>query len=109
MRRLAALSSRSWPPPSLTPRRRSPARGRLIHGAGNNFLNDVAGARAYWTEDAARRHAQRTVPYLVVHYDSNQIMDGGRAGGGPIYDWMNANAIDDIVVNTHSFGGTVIR
>ena len=28
---------------------------------------------------------------------------------GQIYNWMNANAIDDIVVETHSFGGVVIR
>jgi len=34
---------------------------------------------------------------------------GGDQVAAQIYDWMNANNIDDIVVNTHSFGGTIIR
>ena len=33
----------------------------------------------------------------------------GNTVAGQIHTWMNANAIDDIVVETHSFGGVVIR
>ena len=112
MRRLAALS---LPVVAAAFLYASPAEARpgavFIHGAGNNFVNDVAGARAYWTEDMLRASTRNwTVPYLVVHYDSNQIMwTAAGQVAGQIYDWMNANAIDDIVVNTHSFGGTVIR
>jgi hypothetical protein len=83
----------------------------FVHGAGSNFLNDVGGARAYWTEDMLRASTRNwTVPYLVAHYDSNQFMwVGAGQVAGQIYDWMTANAIDDIVVNTHSFGGTILR
>jgi hypothetical protein len=83
----------------------------FVHGAGSNFLNDVAGARAYWTEDMLRASTRNwTVPYLVAHYDSNQFMwIGAGQVAGQIYDWMTANGIDDIVVNTHSFGGTILR
>jgi hypothetical protein len=112
MRRLAALSLPILAAALLAA---PPAEARsgavFIHGAGNNFLNDVAGARAYWTEDMLRASTRNwSVPYLVAHYDSNQLMwVGANQVAGQIYDWMNANAIDDIVVNTHSFGGTVIR
>jgi hypothetical protein len=112
MRRLAALS---LPVLAATLLLAPPAEARsgavFIHGAGNNFVNDVAGARAYWTEDMLRAATRNwSVPYLVAHYDSNQLMwVGAGQVAGQIYDWMIANGVDDIVVNTHSFGGTVIR
>ena len=57
----------------------------FIHGAGSNFLNDAAGARAYWTEDMLRASTRNwTVPYLVAHYDGTQLhVDRRRPGGGP--------------------------
>jgi hypothetical protein len=83
----------------------------FIHGAGQSLLNNPAGARAYWSEDMLRASTRNwSVPYLVAHYDSNQFMwVGGDQVATQIYDWMIANGVDDIVVNTHSFGGTVIR
>jgi len=83
----------------------------FIHGAGSNFLNDANGARAYWTEDMLRASTRNwAVPYMVAHYDGTKLMwIGGDQVAAQIYDWMLANQIDDIVVNTHSFGGTIIR
>jgi len=51
-----------------------------------------------------------TIPYLICAYDGTQYMwvAGGQVAG-QIYNWMMTNAIDDIVVETHSFGGVVIR
>ena len=112
MRRLTALSLPAVAAAFLFA---APAEARpgavFIHGAGNNFLNDAAGARAYWTEDMLRAATRNwSVPYLVVHYDSNQIMwTAAGQVAGQIYDWMNATGVDDIVVNTHSFGGVVFR
>jgi hypothetical protein len=83
----------------------------FIHGAGTNYLNDPAGARAYWTEDMLRASTRNwAVPHLVVRYDGTKLMwIGADQAAAQIYDWMLANQVDDIVVNTHSFGGTVIR
>jgi hypothetical protein len=83
----------------------------LIHGKGGANLADAAVARAYWGEDMIRASSKGyTVPYLVCHYDGSQYMwVAADQVAGQIYDWMTANQIDDIVVNTHSFGGTVIR
>ncbi|HET8647650.1 MAG TPA: choice-of-anchor X domain-containing protein, partial [Vicinamibacteria bacterium] len=112
MRRLAALA---LPLVAAAVLSATPADARsgavFVHGAGSNFLNDTAGARAYWGEDMLRASTRNwTVPYLVAHYDSNQYMwVGAGQVAGQIHDWMMANGIDDIVVNTHSFGGTVLR
>lgn len=50
------------------------------------------------------------VPYLVCHYDGTQYMwvAAGQVAG-QITTWMNANAVDEIQVVTHSFGGVVLR
>jgi pimeloyl-ACP methyl ester carboxylesterase len=83
----------------------------LVHGKGGADLANTSAARAYWTEDMIRAVSKgNMVPTLVCHYDGTQFM---WVAAGQVADqitaWMNANAIDDIVVETHSFGGVVLR
>ena len=83
----------------------------FIHGQGGANLAQYSVARAYWGEDMIRATTKGfVVPHLIVAYDGTQYMwvAGGQVAG-QIYNWMMANAIDDIVVETHSFGGVVIR
>jgi hypothetical protein len=83
----------------------------FIHGKGGTDLATPSVARAYWGEDMIRATTKGfTIPYLICSYDGTQYMwvSGGTVAG-QIYNWMMANAIDDIVVETHSFGGVVIR
>src|SRR5437879_1550774 len=83
----------------------------FIHGKGGADLAQPGVARAYWTEDMIRATTKNyAVPYLVCSYDGTQYMwiAGGQVAG-QIYNWMYANAIDQIVIETHSFGGVVIR
>lgn len=83
----------------------------FVHGKGGSNLSSESVARAYWTDDMIRATTKNyALPYLVCHYDGTQIMwvAAGQVAG-QITTWMNANAIDDIVVETHSFGGVVLR
>ncbi|HYO79035.1 MAG TPA: hypothetical protein VE010_21405, partial [Thermoanaerobaculia bacterium] len=83
----------------------------FIHGKGGVTLAQPSVARAYWGEDMIRATTKGfTVPHLICAYDGTQYMwVAGNQVAGQIYTWMNAHAIDDIVVETHSFGGVVIR
>ena len=83
----------------------------FIHGKGGTDLANPSVARAYWTEDMIRATTKNyTIPYLICSYDGTQYMwvAGGQVAG-QIYNWMNANAVDQLVIETHSFGGIVIR
>jgi pimeloyl-ACP methyl ester carboxylesterase len=83
----------------------------FIHGKGGSDLAQASVARAYWGEDMLRASTKGfTIPYLVCSYDGTQYMwvAAGQVAG-QITSWMNANAIDQIVIETHSFGGVVIR
>src|SRR4030095_5454223 len=94
--------------PVLTPAR---AGAVFIHGKGGADLANASVARAYWGEDMLRASTKNwSVPYLVVHYDGTQFMwVAGDTVAEQIPTWMLANGVDDIVVNTHSFGGVVFR
>ena len=83
----------------------------FIHGKGGANLAQASVARAYWGEDMIRATTKGfTIPYLICAYDGTQYMwVAGNTVATQIYNWANANAIDDIVVETHSFGGVVIR
>src|SRR3954452_3885827 len=75
----------------------------FIHGKGGADLAQPSVARAYWGEDMIRATTKGfTIPYLICAYDGTQYMwvAGGQVAG-QIYSWMNANAIDDIVIETH--------
>lgn len=83
----------------------------FVHGKGGTSLAQESVARAYWTDDMIRATTKGyAIPYLICHYDGTQYMwVAGNQVADQIYSWMNANAIDDIVIETHSFGGTVLR
>lgn len=83
----------------------------FIHGKGGTDLATPSVARAYWGEDMIRATTKGfTIPHLICSYDGTQYMwVAGNVVAGQIYNWMMANAIDDIVIETHSFGGVVIR
>src|SRR5262245_14936420 len=83
----------------------------FIHGKGGANLASESVARAYWGEDMLRASTKNwAVPLLVAHYDGTQYMwVAANQVADQIYVWMIANQIDDIVVETHSFGGTVLR
>ena len=83
----------------------------FIHGKGGADLANASTAIAYWTPAMISATTKgNTIPSLVCHYDGTQYMwvAAGQVAG-QITTWMTANAIDDIVVETHSFGGVVIR
>ncbi len=83
----------------------------FIHGKGAANLAQESVARAYWTADMIRATTKGyAIPSLVCHYDGTQYMwvAAGQVAG-QIAAWATANGIDDIVVETHSFGGVVIR
>lgn len=84
----------------------------FIHGKGGANLADAATARAYWTDDMIRATTKNyTVPYLICHYDGTKIMwDAAGQVAGQLTTWLAANpSITQFVVETHSFGGVVIR
>lgn len=83
----------------------------FVHGKGSSSLADASVARAYWGEDMIRASTKNySVPYLICHYDGTQSMwvAAGQVAG-QIHTWMLANGVDDIVINTHSYGGVVTR
>lgn len=83
----------------------------FVHGKGGADLANQSTANAYWGTDMIRATTKGyAIPYLVCHYDGTQYMwTAAGQVAGQITTWMNANGIDDIVVETHSFGGVVIR
>src|SRR5512140_1178934 len=83
----------------------------FIHGKGGADLQYQSTAVAYWTPAMISATTKGyAIPSLVCHYDGTQYMWVAAAQvAGQITTWMTANAIDDIVVETHSFGGVVIR
>lgn len=83
----------------------------FVHGKGGADLANQATANAYWGTDMIRAVTKGyAIPHLVCHYDGTKYMwvAAGQVAG-QITTWMNANGIDDIVVDTHSFGGVVMR
>lgn len=83
----------------------------FIHGKGGTDLASESVARAYWTDDMIRATTKNyAIPHLICHYDGTQYMwVAAGVVAGQITTWMNANAITDIVIETHSFGGVVTR
>lgn len=83
----------------------------FVHGKGGSDLASESVARAYWGDAMIKATTRNyAIPHLIAHYDGTQYMwvAAGQVAG-QITAWMNANAIDDIVVETHSFGGVVLR
>jgi hypothetical protein len=83
----------------------------FVHGKGGSDLASPAVARAYWGEAMIRATTRNnTIRHLVCAYDGTQYMWVAAAQvAGQIHSWAVANGIDDIVIETHSFGGVVVR
>lgn len=96
---------------AATPRADAKTGVAFVHGKGDANLATESVARAYWTEDMIKTATKNyAVPYLICHYDGTRIMwDAAAQVVSQLQPWAAANGIDDLVVETHSFGGVVLR
>lgn len=83
----------------------------FVHGKGGADLANPTVAWNYWTTDMIRTTTKGyTVPYVVCSYDGTKIMwDAANQVAGQLYNFVTTQGIDDLVINTHSFGGVVVR
>lgn len=83
----------------------------FVHGKGDESLANYSTAWNYWTTDMLRASTNNwAVPYVVCHYDGrNYMWVAADTVAGQLYDFIVQNNINDLVINTHSFGGVVIR
>ncbi len=83
----------------------------LVHGKGSADLANPSVAWAYWGTDMIKAVTKSyTVPYVICHYDGTQYMwvAAGQVAQ-QLYNFITQQGITDLVINTHSFGGIVIR
>lgn len=83
----------------------------FVHGKGGGDLANAQVAWDYWTTDMLRASTNNwAVPYVVCHYDGrNYMWVAANEVAGQLYNFIVQNNINDLVINTHSFGGVVIR
>lgn len=83
----------------------------FVHGKGDSSLANSSVAWDYWTTDMLRASTKNfTVNYTVCHYDGTQFMwVAADQVADQLYNFILNNGITDLVINTHSFGGIVIR
>lgn len=83
----------------------------FVHGKGSSQLRDGAQAWDYWgMEFLSAATKQFTLPFFVAHYDGKLFMgDAAKIVGKQILEFIQKRKIDRLVINTHSFGGTVMR
>jgi hypothetical protein len=83
----------------------------FVHGKGDASLANSTTAWNYWTTDMLRASTNNwAVPYVVCHYDgTNYMWVAANEVAGQLYTFITQNNINDLVINTHSFGGVVIR
>lgn len=83
----------------------------FVHGKGGSDLANSTVAWNYWTTDMIRTATKSyTVPYVICHYDGTRIMwEAGDVVVDQIYSFITSRGINDLVINTHSFGGVVTR
>src|SRR5262245_51969360 len=83
----------------------------FVHGKGGADLANPSVARAYCGDDMLPATTRGfTIPYIVCAYDGTQAMwNAAGQVAGQIQSWAVANGIDDLVIETHSFGGVVVR
>jgi hypothetical protein len=88
------------------------ARGvAFVHGKGGADLANATAAWNYWSTDMIRTATKSyTVPYVVAHYDGTRAMwVAGDVVADQLYAFITSRGVDDLVINTHSFGGVVTR
>lgn len=83
----------------------------LIHGKGGADLANASVAHDYWGDDMIRATTDNyRIPHLIAHYDGTQHMwVAADQVADQLYNFINTQGIDDLVIDTHSFGGVVIR
>ncbi len=83
----------------------------LVHGKGGADLANASTALAYWTSPMIAAVTKNyAVPSLVCHYDGTQYMwVAGDQVASQIAAFVTAQGITDLVIDTHSFGGVVVR
>lgn len=83
----------------------------FVHGKGPAHLREPVQAWDYWgMELLGNATKQFTAPFLVAHYDGRLFMsDAAQVVCKQIRDFMQHNKVDRIIINTHSFGGVVVR
>ncbi|AXA93904.1 hypothetical protein [Massilia sp. YMA4] len=83
----------------------------FVHGTGSQ----TNAAKDYWTQemiDSVRQGLPNQSLYVVVNCDFNQYMWASAAGGclaDQLHRFIVNNDITDLVVETHSNGGNIIR
>lgn len=83
----------------------------FVHGKGGPELANTQVAWDYWSTDMIRTATKGyTVPYVIAHYDGTRVMwEAADVVADQLYAFMTARGVDDLVINTHSFGGVVTR
>ncbi|HWP94713.1 MAG TPA: hypothetical protein VNL72_03155 [Gammaproteobacteria bacterium] len=83
----------------------------FVHGKGGTDLAQPSVARAYWTEDMIRATTKNyAIPHIVCHYDGTRYMwVAADQVAAQLDDFITRYGITDLVINTHSFGGVVVR
>lgn len=83
----------------------------MVHGKGGADLANPSVAHDYWGSDMLRAStAGYNVPHFVAHYDGTQYMwVAGDQVADQLYAFITQNNITDLVINTHSYGGVVMR
>ena len=83
----------------------------FVHGKGGAELADANVAWNYWTTDMIRTSTKGyAIPYVVCHYDGTKAMwEAGDVVVDQIYAFITSRGINDLVIDTHSFGGVVTR
>lgn len=83
----------------------------FVHGKGGADLANPTVAWNYWTTDMIRTTTKNyTVPYVVSSYDGTQMMwDAANQVAGQLHSFITTRGVTDLVINTHSFGGIVVR
>jgi hypothetical protein len=83
----------------------------FVHGKGGPELAGATVAWSYWTTDTIRTATKGyAVPYVVCHYDGTRVMwEAGDVVVDQLHAFITSRGINDLVINTHSFGGIVTR
>lgn len=83
----------------------------LVHGKGSSELANLQTAIEYWTPEMIKAATNNyAYPYTIVHYDGNRYMwQAADQVAAQLCDFITKSKLDDMVVVTHSFGGTVMR
>lgn len=83
----------------------------FVHGKGPATLAEPANAWDYWGMEFLNNATQDfSLPFFVAHYDGEVFMtDSARVVSKQILDFVKKEGVDKLVINTHSFGGVVVR